>query len=138
MIDISTKIPKEKTKNTGLKGVTVHGLKNAIIGHMIMQDRKGYRYVEVGLSVEADTVIVTEEKERPVFKNAGSSGFDQVEIDTKVISEERTVRQYVIPIGSEITIKSDINGKETWKLAGEDITRLINQLDVMIPLENEC
>lgn len=138
MIDISTKIPKEKTKNTGLKNIKVHGLKSVEIGHMIMQDRKGYRYVEAGLSVGADSITVKEEKERPVFKNGRSNEFDQTEIDTKIVSEERTVKQYVIPIGSELTVTSVIGGKDTYKLAGADINRLINQLGLLITLENEC
>lgn len=137
MIDICTKIQKEKTEKTGLKGITVQGLKSADFGHMIMRDRKGYRYVEIGLLVTADSIRVKEEKERPVYKdyawNIGQLG----EVGTKTVEEEHVTRQYVIPLGSEVTIKSDMNGKETWKLDGR-ITQLTNQLDVLIPLENEC
>lgn len=137
MIDICTKIQKEKTEKTGLKGITVQGLKSADFGHMIMRDRKGYKYVEVGLLITADSIRVKEEKERPVYKDYAWNVGQMEEVGTKTVDEERVTRQYVIPLGSEVTIKSDMNGKETWKLDGR-ITQLTNQLDVLIPLENEC
>lgn len=138
MIDICAKIQKEKTKKTGLKGITVQGLKSADFGHMIMRDRTGYKYVEVGLLVTADSIQVKEEKERPVYKSFDPWNIGQLEVlETKTVDEERTVGQYVIPLGSEVTIKSSMNGKETWKL-DNSITQLTNQLDVLIPLENEC
>ena len=137
MIDICTKIQKEKTKKTGVKDITVQGLKSADFGHMIMRDRKGYKYVEVGLLVTADSIQVKEEKERPIYRS-DPWNMGQLEVqETKTVDEERTVGQYVIPFGSEVTIKSDMNGKETWKL-DSSITQLTNQLDVLIPLENEC
>lgn len=136
MIDICAKIQKEKTKKTGLKGITVQGLKSADFGHMIMRDRKGYKYVEIGLLVTADSIRVKEEKERPIYRDyAWNVG--QLEDEFKTVDEERVTHQYVIPLGSEVTIKSDMNGKETWKL-DNSITQLTNQLDVLIPLENEC
>ena len=138
MIDICAKIQKEKTAKTGLKGVMVQGLKSADFGHMIMRDRTGYKYVEVGLLVTADSIRVKEEKERPIYRNYDAWNVGRLEEpETKTVEEERTVGQYVIPLGSEVTIKSDMNGKETWKL-DNSITQLTNQLDVLIPLENEC
>ena len=138
MIDICTKIQKEKTEKTGLKGITVQGLKSADFGHMIMRDRTGYQYLEIGLLITADSIRVKEEKERPVYKQFDAWNMGGLEeIETKTVDEERTVSQYVIPYGSEITIKSNMNGKETWKLDGR-IMQLTNQLDVLIPLENEC
>jgi hypothetical protein len=138
MIDICTKIQKEKTEKTGLKGITVQGLKSADFGHMIMRDRTGYKYLEVGLLITADSIRIKEEKERPVYKNFDVWNVGQLEeFETKTVEEERTVGQYVIPLGSEVTIKSSMNGKETWKL-DSSITQLTNQLDVLIPLENEC
>ena len=138
MIDICTKIQKEKTAKTGLKGITVQGLKSANFGNMIMRDRTGYKYVEVGLLITADSIRVKEEKERPVYRNYDPWNVGQLEeFETKKVDEERTVSQYVIPLGSEVIIKSNMNGKETWKLDGR-ITQLTNQLDVLIPLENEC
>lgn len=138
MIDICTKIQKEKTEKTGLKGITVQGLKSADFGHMIMRDRTGYKYLEVGLLITADSIRVKEEKNRPIYRNYDVWSMEELENpETKTVDEERTVSQYVIPFGSEITIKSNMNGKETWKLDGR-ITQLTNQLDVLIPLENEC
>lgn len=138
MIDICAKIQQKKTEKTGLKGITVQGLKSADFGHMIMRDRTGYKYVEVGLLVTADSIRVKEEKERPIYRNYDAWNVGQLEeYETKTVEEERVTHQYVIPLGSEVTIKSDMNGKETWKL-DNSITQLTNQLDVLIPLENEC
>lgn len=137
MIDICTKIQKEKTAKTGLKGITVQGLKSADFGHMIMRDRTGYKYVEVGLLVTAASILIKEEKERPIYRNDAWNMGQLEELETKTVDEERTVGQYVIPLGSEVTIKSNMNGKETWKL-DDSIMQLMNQLDALIPLENEC
>ncbi len=135
MIDICAKIHKKTTEKTGLKGITAQGVKSAEIGTMIMRDRSGYKYVEVGLLIIADSIRVKEEKERPVYKQSSWNVGYLEEVETKTVEEERTVGQYVIPYGSEVTIKSNLNGKETWKL-DDSIKILMNQLNLLIPLEN--
>lgn len=132
MIELEIKVTKKQTTDTGLVSMSVQGLKSIYFGYMQRKELSGYRYIEVGIMIDAENIVMKERRRYMHFDESGQAQPGEF-YDTTY-----TCKSYVIPEGSTIKFKSSLCEEyETIKLKTyQDMLLAINKLDLLVTLEN--
>ena len=133
MIEMEIRVAKKQTTDTGLVSMSVQGLKAIYFGYMQRQELSGHRYVEVGVMIEADLIVRSEQRYTTIIDSYdGSRKQGEKYMTTFQCSS------YVIPAGSTIDFKSGLCEEyETIKVKTyQDMLLAINKLDLLVTLEN--
>lgn len=133
MIEMEIKVTKKQTTDTGLVSMSVQGLKAIYFGYMQRRQLNGYRYLEVGVMIDADLIVRNEQRYMMVFDSSdGSHKQGEKYITTCQCTS------YVIPEGSTIMFKSGLCEEyETLKVKTyQEMLSAINKLDLLVTLEN--
>jgi hypothetical protein len=132
MIELEIKVTKKQTTDTGLVSMSVQGLKSIYFGYMQRKELNGYRYIEVGIMIDAENIV---RKERRRYMRFDESGQAQ---PGEFYDDACECKSYVIPEGSTIKYRSSLCEEyETIKLKTyQDMLLAINKLDLLVTLEN--
>lgn len=133
MIEMEITVTKKQTTVTGLESMSVQGLKSVHFGFMQRTELNGHRYIEVGIMIDADLIVRTEQRYTTIF--------DSYDGSRKQGEKYMTTSQctsFVIPEGSTINFRSGLCEEyETIKVKTyQDMLLAINKLDLLITLEN--
>ena len=133
MIELEIKVTKKQTADTGLVSMSVQGLKSVYFGYMQRQELSGYRYVEVGVMIEADLIVRSEQRYTTIIDS-----YDGNRKQGEKYMTTFQCKSYVIPEGSTIKFKSSLCKEyEAIKLKTyQDMLLAINKLDLLVTLEN--
>lgn len=132
MIEMEIKVTKKQTTDTGLVSMSVQGLNAVYFGYMQRAELNGYRYIEVGVMIDAESIV---RKERRRFMRFDENGQAQ---PGEFYDDTHECKSYVIPEGSTIKFRSGLCEEyETIKVKTyQDMLLAINKLDLLITLEN--
>lgn len=132
MIEMEIKVTKKQTTDTGLVSMSVQGLKAIYFGYMQRKQLSGYRYLEVGVMIEAENIVRKERRRYMRFDESGQAQPGEFYDDTY------NCTSYVIPEGSTISFKSGLCEEyETLKVKTyQEMLMAINKLDLLVTLEN--
>lgn len=133
MIEMKITVTKKQTTDTGLVSMSVQGLKSVHFGFMQRAELNGHRYIEVGIMIDADLIVRSEQRYATIF--------DSYDGSSKRGKQYMTTYQctsFVIPEGSTINFRSGLCEEyETIKVKTyQEMLSAINKLDLLVTLEN--